>query len=180
MAYEQNGKTMVGLIDDAIEAVPKTMRMMANDVGEYMTTITRRNTGVDSGWLRSQIFQKRIVVFTMSDEVRVYETGSYTEVDYAPYVEDGTGNWGPKHAPYEILPKPPNTLLSWIDGKTGKRVFAKRVMHPGSPGQHMFAIGTAMAEAEFHRLVQPALRSFAQAAEGRGLVPTFEEAKLVK
>jgi hypothetical protein len=179
MGYEQKGKTMVDLIDEAIDAVPGTMRMMANDVGEYMTTITRRNTGVDSGWLRSQIFQKRIVVYTISGDVRVYETGSYTEVDYAPHVEDGTGNWGPNHAPYEILPKPPNTTLTWIDAKTGKRVFAKKVMHPGSPGQHMFAIGVAMAESQFDRLVQPALRHFARAAEGRGLVPTYDEAKLV-
>jgi hypothetical protein len=59
---------------------------------------------------------------------------------------------------YEIRPKNPDGWLSWIDQATGERIFAKRVMHPGSPGQHMFAIGAHLTEHEFHvfadRIVQ--------------------------
>ena len=70
-------------------------------------------------------------------------------MEYAPYVEDGTGLWGPKHAKYEIKPKRPGGWLRWIDPMTGDPVFARRVMHPGWPGNHMFAIGAALTEQEF-------------------------------
>ena len=70
-------------------------------------------------------------------------------MDYAPHVEYGTGLWGPSGAKYPIYPKDPGGLLHWIDRDSGQHVFAKMVMHPGSPGQHMIAIAGSMAEAEF-------------------------------
>ena len=91
----------------------------------------------------------------------VYESGAETDVEYAPYVEHGTGLWGPRHAKYEIKPKRPDGWLRWIDPVTGDPVFAKRVMHPGSPGNHMFAFGAAIAEHEFDQFVQPILSRWA-------------------
>ena len=87
----------------------------------------------------------------------MYESGAESELEYAPYVEHGTGLWGPKHAKYLIVPKRPDGWLRWIDPDTGNPVFAKRVMHPGSPGNHMFEIGVAIAEQEFEREVEPIL-----------------------
>lgn len=69
-----------------------------------------------------------------------------TEVDYAQHVEHGTGIFGPQGHPYTIKPKKPGGVLTWIDKDTGERVFAKSVRHPGSPGQHMLAIGAVMAD----------------------------------
>lgn len=88
-----------------------------------------------------------------------------TSVPYAPHVEWGTGLWGPEHAKYEIKPKKPNGWLHWFDPKTGKDVFAKRVMHPGSPGAHMIAIATQMVEAEFDHIVEDLLAEWAREQE---------------
>lgn len=93
-------------------------------------------------------------------------TGSvWTEVHYAPYVELGTGLWGPRRRKYKIEPKTPGGTLAFRpyahggDGsvvldvlgkptKSGQLVHVRFVMHPGSPGNHMFQIGTTMAEHE--------------------------------
>jgi phage gpG-like protein len=48
-----------------------------------------------------------------------------TNVEYAPYVEFGTG-------PHEITPTDADALAFDIGGET---VFAHRVMHPGTPAQ---------------------------------------------
>ena len=59
--------------------------------------------------------------------------------------------WGPRRAKYEIRPKNPLGWLRFFDQKTGELVFAKRVMHPGSPGHHMFARGVALTEEPWER-----------------------------
>lgn len=168
-------KSLAGIVDDSIEAVPPTCRSMADAVGGRMTDITIQNTGVDSGALRNDIRQKPMRIYSMASGRIVYETGSWAFLDYAKWVEEGTGKFGPSHMPYLIEPKIPGGMLSWVDRDTGVRVFAKKVLHPGSPGQHMFAIGVAKAESEFDRLVQPALRDFARRATGTGVQPTFTQ-----
>jgi hypothetical protein len=70
-----------------------------------------------------------------------------TEVDYAPYVNYGTGLFGPEHRKYLIEPHPPKRFLSWIDPARGGRVFARRVWHPGSEGAHMIEKAAAAMEA---------------------------------
>jgi hypothetical protein len=52
--------------------------------------------------------------------------------------------------------------------KPGDRVFAKEVLHPGSPGQHMVAIGAHMTEAEFEQAAQPTLDKWADEIEALG------------
>lgn len=93
------------------------------------------------------------------------------------YVEEGTGLWGPNRAPYVIRPKKPGGWLSWIardtyvrrDGtivKPGDRVFAKEVLHPGSPGHHMVAIGEAVTRAEMEVIAHPFLARWVKLSEG--------------
>lgn len=168
---------MVVAVERVERAVHPTMMQLADDNGENMTAWIKRNTPVESFMksisephLRDRIFTKETIVYVDFSGRKVYETGSETEVDYAPYVEEGTGLWGPSGAKYEIKPRTPTGVLSWIDRETGKRIFAKRVMHPGSPGQHMFAIGAAMAEHEFERASAAGLQQFRQIFE-RGRAP---------
>ena len=123
------------------------------------------------GHLRDSITERKLLIYTDSRGNRVYESGAETEVSYAPYVEEGTGLWGPKRSKYIIRPKRPGGWLSWItqhgftrrDGtfvQPGTRVFAKKVEHPGSPGNHMFKIGVLMVEAEFDEIMAPILRDW--------------------
>lgn len=49
----------------------------------------------------------------------------YNTAEYAPHVEFGT-------RPHEIRPKK-GRLLSWV--KSGKRIFARKVRHPGTKAQ---------------------------------------------
>jgi hypothetical protein len=135
-------------------------RRMAEEGGRRMTAIVKQNTpighqpfgqGYIPGALREEIHQKLLVVrFSMAHRAMVYESGAESNLDYAPFVEEGTGLYGPYRRMYEIRPKNPNGWLSWIDQETGERIFAKRVRHPGSPGSHMFAIGAHLTEFEFH------------------------------
>lgn len=99
------------------------------------------------GDLLASINEKLMVVYP-SARGMVYETGAETNLDYAPYVEHGTGLWGPARAKYEIRPKNPNGWLRFHD-KAGNVIFAKRVLHPGSPGAHMFTQGAHLTEVMF-------------------------------
>lgn len=79
------------------------------------------NTPVDTGRLRNSIkFEEKGNSFIIG-----------TNVDYAPQVEEGT-------SPHEITPKNAQALKFKAGGET---IFAKRVMHPGTEGHHMFLRG---------------------------------------
>src|SRR5205085_2557213 len=81
-------------------------------------------------------------------------------VSYAADVEFGTGLWGPSAAKYPIEPKTPGGVLSWINRRpfysahsgrvigAGERLYARRVMHPGSRGKHMLARAVAYVDAQ--------------------------------
>lgn len=100
----------------------------------------------------------------------------YTEVEYAPHVEYGTGLWGPDHAKYKIAPKKPGGVLRFtpyargaggdviLDVQNGvskgRPVYARFVMHPGSPGQAMFRIGAILTEAQIHQWSRAALEEW--------------------
>jgi hypothetical protein len=105
-----------------------------------------RNTPVRTGNLRTAWFHTEPVKvgYVIGDGYQAYLKN---EVEYAPYVEYGTGIYGPEHRPYVIVPKDPNGFLAWR-GKDGHWVFAKKVLHPGSPGNHMLALAAHFTEAE--------------------------------
>lgn len=137
-----------------------------------------RNTPVDTSTLRDSITEKPVVRHKWG-----WEAGIYTEVTYAPHVEWGTGLWGPKKAKYIIKPKQVGGVLAFFarltgpDGKAvfdsemnpveGQLVFARYVMHPGSPGNHMFEIGAAMAEHELPRIGNDGMRVMKRYVEAK-------------
>jgi hypothetical protein len=133
--------------------------------GERLTTLTEMNTPVDTGRLRGSWRTKPVMLLVDSRGRTAARSGTETSVDYAPYVEYGTGLWGPKGTPYEIRPKKPDGWLHWKDAKTGEDVFARRVMHPGSPGNHMVAIAVGILEGELDRVLQPLLLRWAAEVE---------------
>lgn len=141
------GGSLVSLFDEEPQAATKlALRRMAEKAGDRMVDLTIANTPIDKGNLRSSWYQ----IPTNKTHFAVweaYESGVATNVSYAPYVEHGTGLWGPRHAKYPITAKG-GGFLRWIDPKSGKEVFARRVMHPGSPGQHMIAIAAEVVEHE--------------------------------
>lgn len=151
----------------------RTCRRMADHGGERMTALVKANTPIGHqpfsenyipGHLRASIEQKITVVYADRGRI-VYESGCETNVDYAIFVEDGTGLWGPRRAKYEIKPKRPGGWLRFRDQKTGDVIFAKRVMHPGSPGQHMFAIGAVLTEHEANTFLESIAREWAREQE---------------
>jgi hypothetical protein len=142
------------------------IRRAADAGGEHMTRVVKERTPVDTAYLRQSIRQK-LTVLRLRGGAWVGESGCETNVEYAPYVEHGTGLWGPRSARYEIKPRNPNGWLRWIDPITGDPVFAKRVMHPGSPGAHMFAIGASLTEAAFEEIVNAPLQLWAREVEAQ-------------
>lgn len=145
----------------------KFLNRAAEAGGDRMAEVAALNTPVRTSHLRESWRTKAVVVMTMPAGEVAYVSGAETFVEYAPYVEWGTGLWGPKHAKYPIRPKNPDGWLRWIDPHTGLPVFAKLVMHPGSPGNHMMAIAANVAEFEYAWICQLALMEWADEVEGQ-------------
>lgn len=107
-------------------------------IKDHATTLTPVKTGrLRAGWKRSPSI----------DMGAGWSTDISNDVEYAGYVENGTGLYGPSHAKYLIRPKNPGGMLRWV-GKDGKIHFAAYVMHPGSPGRYMLATSMNVVEAE--------------------------------
>ena len=170
-------KSLTTLARRAQRNVDPALKQVADDGGKLMVEKVQENTPVDTRVLRNSI-RKRPVRLTTWRGAPTYESGAYTEVEYGPHVEHGTGLWGPKNAKYRIEPKDPNGVLAFFvkgspsgiasgAGSTseGTLVFARYVMHPGSPGQHMFAIGVAFVEASFDEVAQRGLNTWATRTE---------------
>lgn len=175
MSY--TGMRLAPLFDGRL--IAPTCREMAEHGGERMTTLVRQNTPIGHqpfsenyipGALRASIEQKILVVYP-SPRGLVYESGSETSLYYAVYVEDGTGIYHTPdpHTPWEVTPKRPGGWLRWIDQKTGKVIFARKVIVPGAPGSHMFAIGVALTEHEFNIFGQRMVQTWARRQERLGL-----------
>lgn len=149
------GGSLVSLFGKEPKAATRlAARRMAERGGDRMVEITVINTpiggrdidGTGGGNLRSSWYQlptKRIRHVLGP----AYQSGVASNVEYAPYVEHGTGLWGPRGSKYPIRPKNPGGMLRWRS-PTGGYVYARVVMHPGSPGQHMVAIAGEVTEAE--------------------------------
>lgn len=132
----------------------KALRSMAALGGDTLLRYVKANTPVDKGRLR-QSWYRTTVKPHRSIAGSGYETSVETQTPYAAEVEHGTGLWGPEHKKYLIKPKKPGGSLSWVQG--GRRVFAKSVWHPGSPGAHMMALGAVKTEATLEPALEPAL-----------------------
>ena len=150
----------------AVEPVEVTMVRLADRGGERMVELTKENTPVDTRQLRNSWYQRRLRRVRRG-RLTGWESGVATDEDYAPHVEHGTGLWGPEHRRYLILPKRPGGSLRWRDPRTGRVIFARAVMHPGSPGQHMvqIAAGALEIEASDGLLFDPILREWVRAQE---------------
>jgi hypothetical protein len=127
--------------------------------------IAEKKTPVDTGdlasaWKVGEHVSRRITLVGVG-----WEGTWYNDVEYAVYVEHGTGLFGPEHRKYLIVPKTPGGTLHWVDKLTGEDVFAKFVMHPGSEGAHMLAKSAAVVEATFTRLARPALKNWVREVE---------------
>lgn len=162
MGYQ--GGSLTSLFDGGPQAATRlAARKMAERGGDRMVDVTVANTPIHHGNLRSSWYQLPTQRTTFGPWP-AYQSGVASDVDYAPHVEYGTGLWGPRGAKYEIRPKKPGGFLKFMSG--GVEVFAKRVMHPGSPGQHMVAIAADVVEAETDgSLMQGALTEWASTVE---------------
>ena len=119
---------------------------IAEDVSDFMLAAVVALTPEDTGHLKGS-WKKKPLTPTI-DWLRrgvAWETGVETSVEYAPYVEYGTGLYGPRRMKYEIRPKKPGGWLHWTD-KAGEDHFARVVWHPGSKGQHMVARTLTLTE----------------------------------
>jgi hypothetical protein len=143
--------------DRWLRAMVRFGAMQAADVAE-------KNTPVDTGDLREN-WQVGRPYPTMTFLGMAWKAEWFNDLEYAAYVDQGTGLYGPEHRKYLIVPKKPGGTLHWVDRLTGQDRFAKFVMHPGSPGQHMIAISASVLESTWQRWVQPLLRGWARQVE---------------
>jgi hypothetical protein len=179
MGWESKG-SLSGFVQRSKEAVDPALRQIADDGGRFMTQRVIENTPVETSALRDSIRQKAVLkVETVAGPG--WESGAFTEVLYGLHVEEGTGLWGPKHAKYRIEPKDPDGVLAFYarvrtpEGKPqldasynpveGQLVFARYVMHPGSPGQHMFALGATVTEASYDEIAERGLQEWKRRSE---------------
>jgi hypothetical protein len=150
--------------EHAREITIETAHKMAERGGDHLTTRVGELTPQDTGKLKTSWHRKPVLIVASMEGQIVFESGTETDVDYAPYVEHGTGLWGPKHAKYEIRPKKPGGVLHFL-GPEGEDVFTKLVMHPGSPGKHMIAIAVAEIEHAIPLLMRAELEEWARRVE---------------
>jgi hypothetical protein len=159
-----SGGSLVPWFDD--EFTTLTARAMAEKGGKELKRLIETKTPIDTGHLKDSWEQKAVSRSADYLGFAVYRSSVETNVDYAPYVEHGTGLWGPHHAKYPIRPKNPDGYLHWI-GDQGEDVFAKLVMHPGSPGAHMVALSVAELAHVTDVFLQPELVIWAHHTENQ-------------
>lgn len=194
MSFETVGATLGEWVDGVEEATLRAGERFAKDGQARFLHNVGINTPVETGLLRDSYRASGIEY-----GAGAYRTGSgvsfaiyswtgrvYTEVEYAPYVEYGTGLWGPEHKKYEIKPRNPGGVLAFAPylkgpaggvvmdvhggvSKTGK-VVVRYVMHPGSPGAAMFRIGAVITEAEAEEWGQEAARQWQRDSDDPGLL----------
>lgn len=159
------GGSLTTLFDAAAQALTAAAaKKMAEEGGDHVMSVTRMNTPVRSGELRAS-WKRSPVAPEPTVDGAGWHTAVSTDVSYAPFVEHGTGLFGPKHAPYIIKPKNPGGTLRFV--VDGRIMFAKEVLHPGSPGNHMLEIGMLVTQAamEGGELFHATLEEWARGVE---------------
>lgn len=159
MGYE--GGSLADLFDPG--PTRRAARELADLGGDTLHEFVVRNTPIDSGNLRSS-WARVPTLPGVRGTNPTYESRVVTEVEYAPYVEHGTGLYGPEHRKYLIEPRHPGGMLRWMSG--GQEHFARRVWHPGSPGAHMMAAALAKTEVEWANRTGSVMERWKRATEG--------------
>jgi hypothetical protein len=156
------GPRLEKIADD--RTVGEAMRRMADRGGDTLHELIAMFTPVRTGNLATSWYREPTTEVQHGPDKALQSTVA-TDTDYAPYVNYGTGLYGPEHRKYLIEPHPPNQLLSWIDPHTGERMYAKRVWHPGSPGEHMIEKAIVFEESTLQETMLPELERWKLAQE---------------
>lgn len=171
MAYV--GGKLASFFRDHGTITRETARRIADQVGDELHDKVVENTpigGIDNqhgapgGNLRSSWYRvptKRKAGVGGPE----YRSEVATNVRYADDIERGWGLWGPKHAKYLIKPKKPGGMLRWRDRETGQWIYARKVEHPGAPGQHMMAVAAAYVEVTWGMTAEKELEEWRRAIE---------------
>lgn len=160
------GPDLSAAFDDA--PVRESLRRMADTGGDRLHALIAELTPIKTGNLATSWYRKE-TARELHGIKMAYVSRVATDVDYAPYVNYGTGLFGPHHTKYLIEPHPPNQFLSWIDPLTGRRRYARHVWHPGSEGAHMVEKAAGAVEGFLDEIMLPDLETFKKAAEAKML-----------
>ena len=163
---EYIGPYLPDAFDD--QPVKDALRAMASTGGDRLHALIAELTPIKTGNLATSWYRKP-TERVLHGTAMAYQSSVATDVDYAPYVNYGTGLFGPKHTKYLIEPHPPNQFLSWVDPKTGRRMFARRVWHPGSEGAHMVERAVGAIEGFLPEIMAPDLEAYKRAQEAKVL-----------
>lgn len=150
------------------EPLKRALRRMADTGGDRLHDFVVMFTPVKTGNLATSWYRKP-TRRELHGTREAFVATVATDVDYAPYVNYGTGLWGPEHRKYLIEPHPPNRWLRWTDPLTGKPVFARRVWHTGSEGRHMVEKATSWSNVMLDVTMLPELERYKREAEAAAL-----------
>lgn len=145
-----------------VKAVMQTAPVLIASEGRE---IAEKNTPVDTGDLRTAWMSDRKTRKAATYLGIGTEASWFNKLDYAPYVNYGTGLYGPEGKKYLILPKKPGGTLHWVDRATGQDIYAKSVLHPGSPGNYMLEISADVVEATWQKMIRPIMKNWARRME---------------
>jgi hypothetical protein len=151
------GPDLPAAFDDA--PVRATLRRMADTGGDKLHDFIVQYTPVKTGNLATSWYREP-TTRELHGTSMAYVSKVATDVDYAPYVNYGTGLFGPKHTKYLIEPHNPTGFLHWVDPLTGQDRYARSVWHPGSPGEYMVEKAAVFVESFLNEFMLPDLETF--------------------
>jgi hypothetical protein len=177
-----HGDSCEAMVRHAMDVTERTGERLADSMVDHGQRRIEQNTPVATrllreSWERTGIEYGQVATlgYTSIRWASYAWTGRvYTMVEYAAFVEYGTGLWGPKRKKYKIQPKRPDGVLAFtpyarvpgggvvldVAGEVGKQgtVVVRFVMHPGSPGAHMIKIGSILTEHEYRQWSEEPMR----------------------
>ena len=136
-------RPLTSILDE--EAPARCARAIADAAGDRLVLNTQRNTPIDRSPHRDKPKRPRGTLRKSIERTGVERTGlayrvrALTRDPIAPYVEFDT-------KPHIIRPRKPGGSLRWRSARGVH--FAGAVRHPGTKGQHMFALGALKTKRE--------------------------------
>lgn len=155
-------KEDVGLV---LKAVSESL---ANDIKEEIQRLIDMETGYATGELRNSI------------QVKEEDGGFivYSDAKHAPFLEYGTGLFvSPGHGQPHLIKPTNKSALSWIDPRTGKRVFAKSVK--GIKPRFFFNKSLDLVQAQYNNDVTRRVMRYYTGISKIGAAERFEKTGLV-